>query len=232
MSTAGNGYGIMSPDMYQLNGCVTVQDHHLVIGGTDPDNGGAIYIPLLPSAPTKAEMRSISCQTTEHKTAAIFKMDDLKKSPSGAKEEKVSKKAEKLEKKAEKKQEKQERKLQEKSEKQSDKRSEKSEGEDRKFERTQSLREKKDKDRKEKEVLARSLSLRYNDDKARAVIKDINLKTCNIHQDKDKGGILCNFLYLLCSGHLLCPISQLSCSVIRSYNGVGLSSGGGGYSIM
>ena len=58
-----------------------------------------------------------------------------------------------------------------------------------KLERSRSLREsKKGKDKKEKEgTLNRSASMKYSEDKAKALVKDINLKTSDINQDKDKG---------------------------------------------
>ena len=180
----------MSPEMYQLNSCVTVQDHHLVIGG-DPSSGQlpAIYIPLLPGGGatcSKTETRSISCQTTDEKQDGKH---NTKKSTAGlSKDEKLSKKAAEKQEKSEKKQE---QKQHEKAEK-IGQRLEKGEKEDNspptkpQLERSSSVREKKQKEKGE--LLTRSASVRYSEDKAQCAVRDINLKTCDLHQDKDKGG--------------------------------------------
>ena len=56
------------------------------------------------------------------------------------------------------------------------------------LERSNSLKSKSKKEKeKMQESFSRSSSLRYGDEKARAVVKDINLKTSDAHQDKDKG---------------------------------------------
>jgi hypothetical protein len=61
----------VSPEVFRLNGCITVQDNHLVIGGAG-GTGEALVIPLPSNAsPTHAshtvspDVVSISCQTDE-----------------------------------------------------------------------------------------------------------------------------------------------------------------------
>ncbi len=54
------------------------------------------------------------------------------------------------------------------------------------LERCNSLKDKKKKDKKT-EAFSRSSSLRYGEDKAKVIIKDINLNTSDAYQDKDKG---------------------------------------------
>lgn len=191
----------MSPEMYQLNSCVTVQDHHLVIGG-DPSSGQmpAIYIPLMTGGgQTKAEMRSISCQTEQKQDAKGLSKETTKKSPTSGKDEKAGKKLTEKQEKAEKKQEKKQQDKTDKTDKKSEK-GEKSETDGTlppaKFERSLSMREKKSREKKE-EAFARSASLRYSEDEAKVLIKNINLKTCDIHQDKDKGMLLSlDFLFI------------------------------------
>ncbi len=160
--------------MYQLQGQLTLKDHHLVIGGVDNGLNGTvptIFIPLMSSA-NKADMRSISCQTdTSQRSPVRDKSADssiLDEVPE--KEEKMIEDGEETEKDQEK----------EKSTK-------------KKFERSHSVRESKrskKKREKEKEEFRRSASVRYAEEKAKAVVKDVNLKTSEMHQEKDKGEIV------------------------------------------
>ena len=176
---AGFGYAIVSPETFHLNGCITVQDNHLVIGGGTNSMGGdgaptAIYIPLpLPGAlqmgalppgslsPTAfnaspahspAEVVSISCQT-EDKEA-------LNQSMTSSPDDKMSTSSKVT-----------------------------------KLDRTFSFRDALGKGKKDHKdcgggELGRSASVRYSQDKAQGLVKDINLKTSDLHQDKDKGRCL------------------------------------------
>ena len=59
-----------------------------------------------------------------------------------------------------------------------------------KLERSHSMKAgKSNKEKGKGESLGRTASLRYGDDKAKQVIKDINLRTSEAHQDKDKGRV-------------------------------------------
>ena len=60
-----------------------------------------------------------------------------------------------------------------------------------KLERSLSLREsKKNKKMDNVSQFSRSQSMRFSEDRGKNVVKDINLKTSDAHQDKDKGGYL------------------------------------------
>ena len=64
-----------------------------------------------------------------------------------------------------------------------------------KFQRSQSMRVPKSRDPRSSRIsdkvsdsnFSRSTSLRYEEEKAQQVVKDINLKTSEVHQEKDKG---------------------------------------------
>ena len=59
------------------------------------------------------------------------------------------------------------------------------------LERSQSVKSGKAKERKEKtDSFGRTASLRYTEEKAKGIVKDINLKTSDVHQDKDKGKLV------------------------------------------
>jgi hypothetical protein len=61
----------------------------------------------------------------------------------------------------------------------------------RRLERSLSLREKKNKKMENAAAgsnFSRSQSMRFSDERGGKAVKDINLKTSDAHQDKDKGG--------------------------------------------
>ena len=74
-------------------------------------------------------------------------------------------------------------------EKELEKSTEKDEKRKSRLERSNSMKSSKSKKEKKEELAAfnRSTSLRYGEEKALALVKDINLKTSEAHQDKDKG---------------------------------------------